>query len=457
MTEPIGGQGIGMGGQGDVLLGDPGTVAGAASSTLPSVVDAQQLAQILAQRLASARNPVPSALMTSSEIPSPILPQAPMKATPQGAIPQGPFGSVGERKRADTQAVFNTAGNLLNKVQDRLHEQKVAKFKRDYETMASAIRGYNEGEATGNKEQMKHNADILNRLLADDPKTAKELSKGMNVNLNPMAEGKHKGKEKPNPANDAFKAVWMEDQKKFAEARAKGEPALAPQVKAMMRATPQTLQSDPRYAAYLEGLQRGAYPKAGEQLTFTKDLLEIQQRIQNNQFTNETRGKIAEMFTGTRDRATQGALLRTAMTIQDSKNRMATLERMWADRSNKLYQGVHERTEAMKDKIKASGGGDDKKLSTLVGGLDKAASSLNKQLEDARKAHDVNKMGQISQQLESLGIMQQIANAEIARRLNLNSEDFNQEQFKLDEEMMKNYEALFPDAQAQPGQDAADQ
>jgi hypothetical protein len=434
-------------------LGSP--AAGAASVTLPSTDARQQQASEIMKLLVAARqgfgaNNAGGALMPGV---MPGTPKLPIPPTPfeEKPVPQAPYASTGARKRADTQALFQSLGKLVNQAEQKHYQMKVQKIQKDFETLSNAMLGYNQGKATGDNAMIEHNAGVINSILGDSKKS-KDLAKALDVNLNPMAGGDKKGKDKPNPANDALRAAYAKDLKAYQS----GESKLLPQAQAMMRQMPQTLQTDPRYQAYLESVKAGASPKAGEQLTFAKDLLEIQQRISNNQFTNETRNKMAEMFTGARDRATMGAILRTAMNIQGAKDRMDTLEKMWANRADKMYQGIHEKNQVMKDKITASGDADVKRLNALNKGLGQTADSLNKQLEDARKAHDVQKMGEISAKLQSLEYMQQIVNADIAKKLNLNPEDFDQEQFRLDEEMMRQYEALLPDAPP-TGSNAADQ
>lgn len=418
-------------------------ISGAASSTLgSSPQDSLRIAQQRIQQINQARMAAAGGGLTTGSVMShPNMPLPPIQSDPSGAVPQGPFASVGSRKRADTQAAFGTIAKIVNTAQNRLYEKKVQTIQHDFETFQNALQGYNEGKASGNQEMMDHNADIMNKL-AMDPKKNKEFAKAFDVNMNPMAEGKSKGKDKPNPGQDAIKNIFAKD----AQAYAKKQTNLAPQTQAIMRSMPQQLQADPRFTALLEATKAGYLTKAGEELTFQKDMTEIQQKIATNKFTNETKNKVAAMFTAARDRATMASLYRTAMTIQGAKERMDTLEKMWADRSTKIYNGIHEKNEILKSKVTESGdAANAKRLSALINGLDKTADSLNKQLEDARKAHDVTKMGEISQKLESLGQMQQLANAEAARQLKLDPEDFNQDQIKMDEETMRGYEALFPD------------
>lgn len=421
-----------------------GVLEQGATATLPNQDAMHQHAQQLIQALIQSRLGPGGGLTKGPEAAKPNLPLPPTHTEGPG-IAQGPFGSVGQRQRADKQALFGTIKGLVDKAEDKHYQMKVQKIQHDFETLSGAIKGYNEGQQSGDQDQMKHNADIINSIVMD-PKKSKELSKAFDVNMNPMADDKKK--EKPNPANDALKAAFGKDTKSFQS----GQSMLAPQAQAMMRAMPQTLQADPRTLIMEQMTKSGLLPKAGEQLTFESDMMKVQKDVSNNKVTNDTRDTIARLFTGAHDRATQATLIKTAMQIQGAKERMDTLQKMWNDRADKLLQGVKDRTQVMKDKLDMSKGNkDDKLINSQVTALKNSADSLNKQLEDARKNHDVQKMAQISQQLESVGMMQQIVQGEIARRLNLNPDDFNQdqEQYKMSPEEQAVFNTLFQGTEEQ--------
>lgn len=391
-------------GQGDPLLGD---VAGAASSALPQ--DPRATAAQLIQQLTQARMGQGGGLVNGPQPAKPIAPLPPVKAQPQGAIPQGPFASTGERKRADKQAAFNTIANIVNKAQDRLYQQKVQKIQHDMETMSNAITGYNEAKAAGDQAKMKHNADIINNI-AMDPKKSKELAKAFDVNMNPMAGGDSKKKEKPNPSADAAKAFFTQDTKNFQS----GQSMLAPQAQAMMRAMPQTYQQDPRFSAMLEATKAGLIPKAGELLTFQKGLMDIQQKINANQLNNETKMKIAQSLSEAMSNRTimqqYGATLRTQMMQFGAQDRAQIMADAWKYRADKSLQGQTERTNVMRQKLLNSPDADAKKLKTYMDGLEKAAKKNTDDMKIAVKQGDHARAKELAQQAEGLAYQQRLAN-----------------------------------------------
>lgn len=237
----------------------PVDVAGAASAAMPQ--DTNALAAEAIKKIVAARSlPEGGGLVPGPTMMQPRLPQPPMHMDGGSAIAQGPFASVGARKRADTAALFNNISNVVNTAKDRIYQKKVETIKQDFDTLQQAIQGFNEGKSSGNQEMMKHNAKIINDIVMD-PKKNKELSQAFDVNMNPMAEGKKKD-QKPDPAKDAMKKSYAEAQQKFQ----KGETPLSPQAQMLMNRMPQTLQPDPRLAAQAWMVKNKLAPTADKQL-----------------------------------------------------------------------------------------------------------------------------------------------------------------------------------------------
>jgi hypothetical protein len=429
-----------------LMPGQSGTdlLTGAATSALPDQAAIQQQAQNLIQQLVQQRMGSAGGDITfGPELARPIVPSPP-QPTPGGGIPQGSFGSVGERKRADKQALFGTIADIVRGAEKKHYQMDVQKLQHDFEIMSGAIKGYNEAQASGNKEMMKHNADIINGIVSD-PKKAKALAKAFEVDLNPLAEKKKK--EKPNPAQDALKAAFAKDTQDFAAKKT----MLAPQAQALMRQVPQTAQMDPRLAIIEQLTKSGVLPKAGEELTFTKDLMQINQRAAANKLTNDDKMNMAKMMVDAKDRNTQAAVLRTLMTVQGANDRMQIMERMWKYRADKVLEGVNNRVQQLRERFKPTAGNiEDKKLGTLIKSLDSQAKAIKEQVTAAAKAHDNNALKALNNQLSLLEMQQKIVSAEAAKRVGLDENDFNQDPLKLDDNEIQQMLQLF-----QSGEDDA--
>ena len=386
------------------------TVSQAATAALPQ--NPIDLGARLVQQLTAARGGFPGGSMIPGATPaSPMMPQPPMKVSPEGVIPQGPFGTVGERKRADTQAIFNNISGIVNQAKDRFYQQKVEKLKLKFDTMGKAIQGINEGKATGNQEMIKHNTRIINEMMSD-PKTAKEMAKAFDINLNPLAEQKGKGKQKQIPEQDAMRASFAEDLKNFQAD--KSGTTLSPQANAMMRAMPQNLQADPRYQQYLEGLKAGAFPKAGEILTFGKGVMEVQEKINANQLTNEVKTKMSEnLGKAMMDRTMMqqyGAMIRTQIMQLGAEDRANIMADALKYRADQTLKGQTDRTNVLREKLQGSTSDYGKKLLVLMKGLDDAAKKNSKDLEDAKKNHDTERMQYLVQQADGIAFQQRLVN-----------------------------------------------
>jgi len=374
----------------------------------------------------------------------PMMPQAPIKLDPGSAIAQGPFASVGARKRADTAAIFSNIGGLISQAQDRVYKQKVEKLQNDFETLSGAIQGYNEAQSSGNKAMMEHNANIINSIVLD-PKKSKELSKAFDVNLNPMAQAKGKGQQKPNPAADAMKGAWVKDQQAFSAKQS----MLTPQAQAMMRSMPQTLQPSPQYQQYLEGLKAGAYPKAGEELTFYKGIMDVQEKINNNQVTNATKAQIAQNLVQAMQNRTYmqqyGSILRTQMQQIGANARTEVMAQVMKYRADQALKGVMEHNKVISERLAKSSDPENAKLRTYLDGLYKQAEKNSKDQEDAKKTGNKKRVEQLQKESDDIQFKMAVANELAARRLQFTPEDLQSDPQHLglsDEEFLLYQEAL---------------
>lgn len=264
-----------------------GQAASASIAQQPAFIKSGQEAL---EALKKMQNPmIPGGgMVPGAQLPTPVMPQPPIQGSQVG-IAQGPFGSVGERKRADKQSLYGSIGSLVNQVVDRQYKMKVQNIQRDLEVLGGAIQGYKEGQASGNKEMMDHNAAIINNMLHDDPKKAKELSKVFDVNLNPLAPQKGK-KNQANEYTDAGKAYLAQAQ----QAR-KNYPGLNPSAAMFMQRMPQTMQMDPSLATRAAMVKAGLIPNAN---TTTNAMAKIADSIISGQSRMDvaTQNKAASMI-----------------------------------------------------------------------------------------------------------------------------------------------------------------
>jgi hypothetical protein len=432
---------LGVGGGAFPSSEDNLLTSGASASIADQATIQQRAAQIIQSLIAQKTGGAGSGIAFGAQPPSgPRLPQPPQQVGGPG-IPQGSFGSSGEARRADKQALFGTIANIVQGAEKRHYDMKVDKIKADFEMLTNAIQGYHEAQTSGNQSAMEHNAKLINSIVMD-PKKSKELAKAFEVDINPLAEKKKK--EKPNPAHDALKAAFAKDTQDFA---AKKTP-LTPQAQAFMRAMPQRQGVDPRLAIIEQLTKSGVLPKAGEELTFQKDLMQIAERAQANKLTNDDKMSMAKMMVDAKDRATQASLQRVLMTVQGANDRMEIMERMWRYRADQTLKGVQERVAELKARVsKKQDTASDKQLNTLVNSLDKQSKTLKDEIEAAAKAHNTDQLKVLNSKLQSLQMMQQLASAEAAKRVGLNPEDFNQDPLSLNDEEMKSMLGLFQSAE----------
>jgi hypothetical protein len=427
--------------QEDLIPGvGPNIVSQGASAALPDQNAMHAHVQGLIQSLINSRLGPGGGLTTGPEPAKPNIPLPPSHIE-SGGIPQGPFASVGSRQRADKQALFGTVKNIVDKAEDKHYQMKVQKIQHDFETLSTAIKGYNEAQTTGNQEMMKHNADIINQIVMD-PKKSKELAKAFDVNMNPMAEDKKK--DKPNPAADALKAAFSKDTKDFQS----GQTALAPQAQAMMRQMPQTIQADPKALIMEQLTKSGVIPKGGEQLTFEADLSKIANNAMQHGLDRENKEKIAKMLGESSDRRNSTSIARVLFQVAGAKERAEILADAWKYRADKTLQGVEDRVKALKEKT--SGAGDDKAAANAIRSLKAQADTLKVQIAAAAKSHDSAKVKQLQEQLDGLVNSEKVISNAIAIKMGVDL-DAGQSIPGLSQEDYGTFLELFKDATNEPG------
>lgn len=428
-------------------------ISGAASATINP--DQLALGEKLIQQLRPPQFPG-GGMLPGAQLPRPIMPQPPITPDPSGIVPQGPFGSVGERKRADAQAVFSNISNLVKSVRDQQYQKKVETIQRDLEVLGGAVTGYKEGMSTGNQQMIKHNAAIINDMLRDDPKKAKELQKVFDIDLNPLAtaKGKGGGKGKINEYTDAGQRYLRDVQ----TAR-KENPQLNPQAAYFMQKMPQTLQADPRYQQYLEGLKVGAYPKAGDKMTFYKEMMDIQQKLTKGALDRESKEKLTGMLVDSMEHRISmqqtGALMRVIQQGMDAKERMELLTGAMRYRADQALQGVEGRTRAIENATK--GTPQARLIMPMIQVLRNRATQITNDLKAAEKAHDAAKIKDLQGQSEVVKFEMDLVAQRAAQMTGLDPQQFSGEDTRpqqMDEMERKIFDQIFASPEQSTGESA---
>lgn len=306
----------------------PEFVSAAASSALPTVASqapnasqatsAEQFMRLL-QLVGSGvgySGPMTTMQPTLNQPQLPVQYQAP--GAPQ--IAQGPFGSSGERKRADSQAMFNNLASFSKSVTDYLHQKKVQQFSSTIERVMSAQSGVIEAQNALQQAQaalqqnprdlaalsamqkaqddLNHNKEILG-ALGSDPKTAKMLEKAFSVKL----LGDDKGKASPE-----YQALQMALKNKDKEATKKAGLAMMDK---FIATQPMRQQVSPQYAAYAQMVKDKTLADAAQQLTFNQELNKTFTEAREKGYDRESKERIASALVDAKDRATRASILNT--------------------------------------------------------------------------------------------------------------------------------------------------
>lgn len=388
-------------------LGQPDILSGAASGALATPESNAQVSDLITNILRS-KTGEGGGLVFGPTAGQPSMPLPPPQINQPG-IPQGNFGSTGERKRAEQQALFSSIGNILKTATQRHYEQKVQKMSKDFEVLMGAMNGYNEAKLAGNNNAMQHNANIINQIMSD-PKKAKELAKAFDVNLNPMA-GEGKGeKKKQNPANDALKQAFQKDMQDFQQKKT----MLSPQANAFIRGLPQQAQADPRLAIMEQLTKSGVLPKGGEILKAQTDLAKIIEHAKTAGLNRENKLDLAKMLVDAKDRQTQAMVWRGMMQAASARDRAEIMAEAMKYRADKMYKGIIDNPhwKALQEHYKAQDakGGDktSKAIRLLMDGVNSQLKTLNSEIAAAKAAKDTKKLGELQQKLQEVQNMQQL-------------------------------------------------
>ena len=418
-------------------------LTGAASSTVVNPQDAAKTAEVLMQHMQQQRMGGSTGVTFGSVPQKANLPLPPIHTQSPG-IPQGPFASTGEKKRADRQALYSTIGDIVKKAEDKHYQEKVQKLQTHIETIQNAIQGYNEAQAAGNKEAMDQNARIVNNLLKD-PKISKEIAKAYDANLNPLQENKKK--DKPDPAKDALKAAFSKNQQDYQQ----GKTPLSPQAQQLMQNMPQQMQMDPRLAVQAEMIKAGLLPGAKEQVKMQGDILKYNTEALNGQVAAESRVAAAKIIAGSRDRAT--AMRQTVAAMQGltqaEKNKFS--REVALQKANLMYKASENRTAAMRENTQRLA----KKDQAMAGQmkmydeanklLDGQVKTIKEKIDRAAKAGDSKAMADLIPQLNQLQNKQQMVLNSFTHTYGGMLDEGPTPSMDINEDDMKELKGLFPD------------
>lgn len=350
-----------------------GDLTFAASAALPSNAGGAGSGgqDILHQLLAKATNN--GGVMGSDSLtsfgPQSITPRPPTQMqTPDKAfaIPQGSFQTVGERKRADRQALFGGIASFVKSGVQAVQDKKTRALTMDIERLMSAMDGLKEAQASGNKEAMMKNAQIINDITSD-PKKAKQISKAFNIDL--MGGGKNKTE------NQALYNAY----KGYQEKQDKGETPLNPNAQRLQASMPEREGLSPQAAAHAQAVKAGLEPSANVQIQAAAKAFDVLTKSKDTQERTSALTDIAKNYAQLRDQASKR---------QFESNMARTMKlgeiadvRFQADkyRADTMYEATKLRVDALKDMLGAKKGG------ILFGQLDKRYKDLQNNIKISQK------------------------------------------------------------------------
>lgn len=244
-----------------------------------------------------------------------------------GQVAQGPFGSSGERNRADAQATINNLANFSGAVTDYMHQKKVREYSTTIEKVMNAQSGMTEAQsayeqaqqalqqnpndpnaqaaAKQAQENLVHNKEVLG-TLGEDPKTAKILEKAFSVKL----LGDDKGKASPE-----YQA--LQQALKSKDAKAKQEAGMKMMQK-FMSTQPVRQQLSPQYQMMAQLIKDKILPSADVR---EKAKIDALSRIADATIQAQSRLTLGQMNK-------QAALLMREAIL--ANGRLSTAAKVWA-------------------------------------------------------------------------------------------------------------------------------
>ena len=392
-------------------------------------------------------------LARGSGFQGPMTQMMPTVGTPQqpihtGGLPtlqvaQGPFGSSGERKRADSQAMLNNLSTFTKSIVDYQHEKKVKEQATTIEKVMSSQSGVVEAQSTLAQAQaalqqnpkdlqaiaamqraeddLKYNKEVL-ATVGSDPKTAKILEKAFSVKL----IGDDKGKASPE-----YQALQMAIKNKNSAAQ---KEAGLKMMEKFIGTQPIRQQMSPQYAAYAQAVKDKTIADANEQMRSNADMTKAISEAEQKGYDRESKEAIAQLMAGSKDFATQAGFFRTLLTNTSRENvaeimskaikyrtdtqaktalettqwrvagdvlrAQATVER--GKQQSKLFDQVNKEYQRINDEIKRSRKdlenlGTGSTMSDWVG-MSKKANNIRKNIENLQNQQKtlLNKMNQMN-------------------------------------------------------------
>jgi hypothetical protein len=317
----------------------------------------------------------------------PGQPSAPVRKTGtdiEYSKPQGSFQTVGERRRADSQALYHGIASTIKTAGNYLQDKKVRAMSMDTTRLMSAYSGLNEAKASGDQAAMQHNAQIINDMMSD-PKKVKMFEKVFNVPL--MGDDK----KKDTPEYKGF----MDAMKKFQTDKGASSGGLNPRAAMLTNAMPQRMQTDPRLQALMEATKAGVVPTANAQLQANVEIQKVLSTAQQKGFDRESKENIAKVLSESRDRSTQAGILKTVISAIGRQGAAEVIANASKYRADKMYDSVMNNPKWDMMKKKLGGEVEDKSLKGFSDAIDKQMKSLqtDKKEVDAAIAKDKSWFG----------------------------------------------------------------
>lgn len=320
----------------------------------------------------------------------------PQYQMPTAQVAQGPFGSVGERSRADAQANINNLANLTKSLTDFMHQKKVREYSTTIEKVMGAQSGMTEAQSmleqaqqavkanpqdTAAIAQMQRAQDALGQnreilsTLGSDPKVVKILEKAFSVKL--IGDDKKQ-------ATPEYQALQMAIRNK--DQAAKKEAGLKMMEK-FQKTQPVRQQLSPQYLAMAQLIKDKVLPEANKQLEYRQEVLKQLGEATRKQWDVESKEKIAGLMVGAKDRQTQGMILSHVLQEQGRVGAAEIMARASRYRADKMSEAMMQDTqwrmagEVLKAREGASGA---KAQSQLFNNLSKEHQRITDEIKDAQ-------------------------------------------------------------------------
>lgn len=281
--------------------------------------------------------------------PSPLVaPPLPVTMQTQPQVfskPQGSFATVGERKRADRQAILQNTAQLVKSGADMIQQKKFRALSMDIHSLMEASQGRQEAmqalQQNPNDQQAKaaleRNTQIINTITGD-PKKSKLIQKAFNVDL--FGGGK----------NQKENAAMIDAWKNFNQKQQQGDKsALNPQAERLMQSQPSRLQLSPEAQQQAAMVKMGLIPGADKIIQANTEVYKSLQTAKSAEDRDAALTRAAQIRADAEDKHT-GALLDAAnMRVLGQANAAAIASKARMFSAQKAYEVGMARVQAMKD------------------------------------------------------------------------------------------------------------